>query len=301
LKNIIKKTFTVFKNNILDQRDIALIKKTSFAFRNYVIREFREKIPQYLCFPKFIIIGAQRSGTTSLYYNLCNHPDIISSTEKQVNYFNYNYEKGLDWYKSHFPDKVLINLLNQNIVSGEASPEYMITPFVPYRIHQQIPEIKIIIILRDPIKRAYSQYSHNVRNGEEHLPFSKAIRLENKRLESIKKKYCDFYTRKEYYRYTYVERGKYSHYIDMWKKYFDPKKIHILKSESFFENPNEELNKIYTFLGLDHYNISHIDHYNKGEYKRKMDIKDLNYLKTIYSQWNAKLSTKYNIDYDLYE
>ena len=126
--------------------------------------------------PEFIVIGAQRCGTTSLYAYLSSHPQVVPAIKKEVHFFDYNFGKGLDWYRSHFPRWTPMG------VTGEATPYYMFHPNAAKRVYQVIPQTKLIMLLRNPIDRAYSHYHHEVRLGVESATFQEAIRLEPARI-----------------------------------------------------------------------------------------------------------------------
>lgn len=104
--------------------------------------------------PNFLIVGAARAGTTSLYYYLKQHPDVFMSPKKEIDFFDVdkNFEKGLDWYERYFE-----GYTGQKAI-GEASPLYMYLEKVPKRIAKVIPDVKLIFILRNPVDRAYSHY-----------------------------------------------------------------------------------------------------------------------------------------------
>ena len=131
--------------------------------------------------PNFIIIGSPKSGTTSLFNYLIQHPDIVGITRKEPHFFNISYSKNLNWYKMYFPTK---SQLISNKITGEATPSYFIDPFVPKRIFSVLPDIKLILLLRNPIDRSFSHYKHSFKDGFENLSFENAIAAEEKRLEN---------------------------------------------------------------------------------------------------------------------
>ncbi|RLF35719.1 MAG: sulfotransferase, partial [Thermoplasmata archaeon] len=109
--------------------------------------------------PNFVIAGPPKSGTTSLLFYLERHPDVFVINEPH--FFSRNYEKGIEWYESLFEKH------KKEKAVGEKSPSYFFDPKVPLRIKKHIPDVKLIFIFRDPIKRAYSEYWHNVIHGTE--------------------------------------------------------------------------------------------------------------------------------------
>jgi hypothetical protein len=141
--------------------------------------------------PNFIIIGAQRCGTTSLYNYLTRHPSILPARVKEVHYFDYKSYRGLLWYKANFPmltHKLKRYIKQKTIITGEASPFYLYHPHAFKRIAQVLPNIKLIVILRNPVDRALSHYIHEVNNlKKEWLSFDKAIQMEEIRIREERK------------------------------------------------------------------------------------------------------------------
>ena len=127
---------------------------------------------RYRDLPDFLIIGAQRCGTTSMYKYLAQHPAVAPAVlSKGVHYFDVNYTRGDAWYRSHFPSRPYKALLSersgQRALTGEGSPYYLFHPAVPSRVATTVPNVRLIAMLRNPISRAYSQYQHEVARGFE--------------------------------------------------------------------------------------------------------------------------------------
>lgn len=203
--------------------------------------------------PDFVIVGAQKAGTTSLYHYLSQHPQIFPSFEKEVHYFDGGlqanvdtYTKGLDWYKANFPRRETVG---EHGVVGEASPLYMFHPLVPKRIAEALPEIKIIAVLRNPTERAISHYFHERKKGHENLPISEALANEEYRTKSVLEN-SDF-SSKEFIHYTYKSRGLYKPQLERFYDLFPRNQIHIVESSEFFQAPHNILSGIYDFLNVD--------------------------------------------------
>ena len=130
--------------------------------------------------PDFIIIGAQKSGTTSLYDFLIKHPAIAPAAKKELHYFSVQYARGELWYRSNFPTNLsrsaFYKKTTQRLLSGEASPLYLFYPMVPDRMKEILPDVKLIVILRNPVDRAYSHYHHSLRKNMEPMSFERAVR-----------------------------------------------------------------------------------------------------------------------------
>jgi len=217
--------------------------------------------------PKFLIIGTQRAGTTSLYQYLIQHQEILPSKIKETHFFSNNFHKGLSWYESQFsfPQDSPVN--HQNSITGEATPYYIFHPLSPKRIAKIIPDVKIIILLRNPVDRAYSHYNHIVKLGHENLSFEDAIKIESERLEGEEKKILEGNYSFNHQHFSYISRSRYVDQLRVWLKLFPKNHIMIIKSEEFFDKPENILSKVFSFLKLSNMNFKKFEKFNEGEYK----------------------------------
>ena len=150
-------------------------------FHGLIKRNFSYVTANSRVLPDFIIIGAVRSGTTSLYYNMCKHPSILSASIDEIGFFDSNYHLGIEWYKSMFPKKTEMNKIKEKTkfsITGEDTPFYFWKIDAANRIRKILPKIKLIAILRNPVQRAYSNYNLGLRAGTEKLTFEEAVRKE---------------------------------------------------------------------------------------------------------------------------
>ncbi|MBZ8178758.1 sulfotransferase family protein [Oscillatoria salina] len=195
--------------------------------------------------PDFIIIGAMKSGTTSLYYYLNSHPEISMSRDKELNFFiaERNWQKGLNWYQSQFRGNAKIY--------GEASPNYTKYPGwvgVPKRMYQVLPHAKLIYILRDPIERIISQYVHQYASGTENRSITEAL--------------ADFENNPHNY---YISRSRYYFQLKQYLEYYSLSQILVLTSEELANYPHKVLSTICRFLEVSD-DISSIDY--RGKFHR---------------------------------
>jgi hypothetical protein len=222
--------------------------------------------------PAFLIIGAQKAGTTSLASYLAAHPSVISPAFKEVHYFDLNYAKGADWYRSHFSVGARRRLGTpfdgRRLLAFDATPYYLMHPQVPVRVHRLIPAARIIVLLRDPVDRAYSHYHHEIRLGTESMSFEQAIEAERTRIagEVERLEAEPTYAGFNYQHFTYLERGIYSNQISRWLEYFNAHQFLILSSEQFFKNPATEYQKVLRFLGLPDYELPSYPAEHVGKY-----------------------------------
>lgn len=219
---------------------------------------FRSFTSNYRILPDFIIIGESKCGTTSLYNYLIQHTAINPALSKEINFFNWSHDKPLNWYRAHFPTKLKKNLtknvFKKPFLTGEATPLYLFNSLVPKRIFKIIPNVKIIIILRNPIDRAYSHYHDlGIRLGKEKRTFDDAIRSEIKILEQKNYVVTDYDGNFSERLYQYVARGIYLAHLRIWMKTFSKKQFLILKTEELEENASKILNNVFEFLSLPSY------------------------------------------------
>jgi hypothetical protein len=206
--------------------------------------------------PDFIILGAQRSGTTSLYNYISQHPEVSPSFPKETHYFSNHHHKGMSWYRSHFPLNSRKpgneNQGNGQLITGEATPYYLIHPLAPQRAFQAVPKTKLIVLLRDPVKRAYSHYFHEVNMGVETLGFEEAIDKEQERLEqefdrlATDERYQSF----NFQHFSYLTRGIYIDQILRWLQYFSIDSFLFMNSQRLKEDPPGSYKEVLRFLGL---------------------------------------------------
>lgn len=174
--------------------------------------------------PDFLIVGAQRSGTTSLHEWLGAHPGVrFPRLGKGVHYFDTAAARDLDWYRSHFPTRRALQRAAERagferIRVGEGSPYYLFHPAVPERVQAALPDVQLIAILRDPVSRAWSHYLHERRRGFEDLSFVDAIAAEPDRLASVAPADLDRrdFVSPEHQHHGYAARGRYSEQLERW-------------------------------------------------------------------------------------
>ena len=221
------------------------------------IKKLKELAGPFHVLPDFIIIGAARSGTTALYDYMIKHPNIEKSTYKEIHYFNREYFRGLNWYKLFFPSKVKkfynTKFLKKKFVTGEASVLYMHHPHAPRRTFELLPKVKIIVLLRNPIDRAYSAHQYRwKKNFKEKLDFNEAIEQEESFIkgEMEKMEQSDNYYSKKFYDHVYYTLGIYAEQLERWFKYFPREQFLIIKSEDFYSEISSVFKKVLNFLNL---------------------------------------------------
>lgn len=208
--------------------------------------------------PDFLVIGAQKSGTSSLFRYLDQHPQVRGSEPKEVHYFSGGLDADVDtyalgegWYRAHFPRKAE---MGQGARAFEATPLYLLHPQAAVRIHALMPGVKLVAVLRNPTDRALSHYFHNVRANhrrafKEDLGPAEAMAAEEERLAPILAA-GDY--RNEIYRVaTYKARGRYLEQLRRYTDLFPRENLLVLRAEDLFEDPAGQMGLLADFLGID--------------------------------------------------
>jgi hypothetical protein len=210
--------------------------------------------------PSFLIVGGQRCGTTSLHRALIAHPVVAGPIlHKGVNYFDLNYHRGPAWYRGHFP---LLSTARRragdwSVGSGEpqameSSGYYLYHPLALPRIARDLPGVRLLIMIRDPVERAYSAWKHAVARGYETEPFERALELEEERLagEEERLRTEPGYESYSHRHHAYVARGRYAEQLRRVFELFDRDQVLVIESEEFFARPEEVYDEVLAFLGL---------------------------------------------------
>src|SRR5712692_9972003 len=197
--------------------------------------------------PDFLIIGAQKAGTTALYSYLRRHPRVIGPSWKEVSFFDRHYARGAGWYRGNFPNA----LRARRALVCEASPSYLFHPLAPERVAALVPRARLIVLLRDPVDRALSHYHHEVALGREELPFEDALAREEERTRGeVERMLQDpAYFSEAWWNYTYVARGRYAEQLERWLAFFPREQLLVLASDELSDEPAETYARVLEFLG----------------------------------------------------
>jgi hypothetical protein len=227
----------------------------------------------YRVLPDFIIVGAQKGGTSSLYHYLAQHPDVGPAFRKEVHYFDWAYQRGELWYRANFPTafyrSAFQGVTRRRLVVGEASPYYLFHPHVPARAKALLPNVKLIALLRDPVERTVSSYQHQVRKGRETLSLTDALDREQGRLlsETARVEADDSYNSEAHRHFSYLARGLYAEQLERWFAVFPREQFLILHSQDFFDQTEAVFTQVLDFLGLRRWHPAQYRRYNAAEYE----------------------------------
>lgn len=211
--------------------------------------------------PDFLIIGTKRGGTTSLFNYLLMHPGVLglypqSRGKKSTNYFFQEYDRGERWYRSHYHSRAYRSWLARSLgyppVGGEASPYYLWDPRVARLAHDLSPDLKAIVLLRDPVERAWSHYQERSQNGVEPLSFLAALEAEPARTAGELERMAGdprYYSAAHDF-YSYRSRGVYLPQLKNWTSVFPREQLLVLRSEDMYAEVQPVFDRACEFLGI---------------------------------------------------
>lgn len=206
--------------------------------------------------PGFLVVGAQRCGTTSMFKALAQQPLVAKPfLRKGVHFFDTHYDEGLDWYRGNFPVGATSRLRRPGAgrpVTGESSPYYMFHPLAGQRIADDLPDVKLIVMLRDPVERAYSAHAHEFARGYEREPFERAVALEPERVVGQRERMLaePGYQSYDWQHHAYLARGRYHEQLQALEALVGRDRLLPVDSQQFFDDPGPAFSEVLRFLGL---------------------------------------------------
>lgn len=203
-----------------------------------------------MTFPTFLICGAQKAGTTALHSLMDQHPNVLMSNPKETHYFSYKYHKGSEYLESAFND------YSDEYAVGEASPSTMISEEAPARIKKEIPDAKLIFVLRNPIERALSHYYFFIYNDfkSTKTPFNELIKGSSEFREAI------------------LRHGFYDKQIKKFDTFFSSENMKIIIYEDFKKDGKETVEDLFDFVGVSPNYDTVIERHNTTQYTRSPEI-----------------------------
>jgi hypothetical protein len=237
----------------------------------------------------FILAGAQKSGTTALHYFLEKHPDITMGDQQEMHFFDdeeiFSGPVDYESLHRHFPAVSGSTRLRwataRQAIAGECTPIYTYWKPAIERIWKYNPKIKLLVLLRSPIDRAFAHWNMQRFKGREPLDFLEAVKEENKRMQDA----APLQTR----RFSYVDRGFYAGQLERVFKYFPREQVKIIKFEEFKEKNRETLDSIFLFLGVRAIAAPRNKDRNVVPYERAMTPEEREYLYPLFAEDIAQL------------
>ena len=211
--------------------------------------------------PDFIIIGGARCGTSSLYQYLKRHPQVLLPHKKELHFFDQdsNFNKGVNWYLAQFPSITD----REDLQTGEATPSYLEYPQIAARMKALFPQVKLIVLLRNPVQRSVSWHYHQLVHGFRKGNLEAAIEREMEQLAGLTESELRTMGRTAP---NNILGGLYVYRLQTWMSLFPRDQILLLKSEAFWQEPAETMKQVFAFLGLPPLQFDRYPKHNIGSY-----------------------------------
>jgi hypothetical protein len=245
--------------------------------------------------PDLVLAGVQRSGTTALFEALYRLPNVERPRRgKGSHYFSYNYDRGWEWFQSQFPTEAWARTVRSRtgrpLFTFDACPYYLFHPFAVERMAQALPDVKVMVMLRDPVRRAESHYHHSVSHGHEDIPFVEALAREDERLAGeVERMERDWsYWSHAHEHHSYRSKGLYAEQLERLFAHYDRDQVMVIQSEAFYRDPNRILAEVTAWLGLDEVTLDQRDDRNGHDYE-SMDGEMRDRLIELYREPNERL------------
>ncbi|MCP9799190.1 sulfotransferase [Synechococcus sp. RedBA-s] len=195
--------------------------------------------------PHFLGLGAQKAGTTTLHVWLSSHPRVHLPAGKELQYFTLFHDRGADWYAEQFA------AAGPGQRCGDITPYYLFHPAAPGRIRDLLPEIRLIVLLRDPVERTLSGLFHSLRLGLEPLPLEEALAAEDQRLAEAEAMLLAGEAEHHSHQvHSYLSRSRYEHQLERYEGLFPPHQLLVARSEDLFMAPDRLWPRLLAFLEL---------------------------------------------------
>jgi hypothetical protein len=254
--------------------------------------------------PDFLVIGAQRAGTTTLYHYLVRHPQVMGAIgDKEVHHFDVRDVDGLRAYRAAFPRRATVERearrAGGKVVVGEATPYYLFHPAVPERVRTALPDVRLIAVLRDPVERAWSHHRHETELGYDDLSFEEALDREEERLagESERLLADPLATSFAHQHHSYVARGRYLEQIARWWHAFPRERLLLLRSEDLHRDPAGTMRAIAEHLDIAAWSPSAWRSYNASSPGRSMAASTRARLAATFAPWNQRLADATGVEW----
>jgi hypothetical protein len=237
--------------------------------------------------PTVVIVGAMKGGTTQLYSYLAKHPRVFEGAEKEVDYFSKHPERSIRWYRSRFPWRRRVLRKNGHVI--EASPSYLPTPRALRQMKNVVPDARVIVLLRDPVSRAFSHYQHYKTRHRDSRSFEQAVAEELAKKAFPAKRgvalAADVAPMLEY-----VARGYYALQLELLYTLYPRNRVLVIDSANLFDDTNAVCDRVFDFLGLESFDVEPSKVYNKGFYKEKIDSRVAERLREHYRPYDELLT-----------
>jgi len=260
------------------------------SVRRLVPKAWRQATSGMRALPGAVIVGVAKSGTSQLFSYILRHPRCFRSYVKEVNYFSYHSQRPLSWYRSHFARTRSVEAVHGMCL--EASPSYLLSAEALERMHQVLPQAKLMAILRDPVARAFSQYQHHKQRRWESQTFDHVVRESMAVAPPIARRDRPLPSIPEGVG-LYIWHGYYASQLTALYRIYPREQVLLLDAADLFDDTNALCQRVFDFLGIERYDVQPDRIYNRGHYRETIDPATAEMLREHYrphDEWLVELT-----------
>lgn len=280
-------SFRVFWRRVKRHPAYRVCKAPGDLVKNFLPNVWRRSTQRFRHLPTTLIVGAQKAGTTQLYSYLVTHPCCFGAAEKEVDYFSKQAERSVQWYRSRFPLSFRVTRTRGQVM--EASPSYLATPSALRKMKEVVPKARIIVILRDPVSRAFSHYQHRKTRHLEMRGFAECV-AEELREHAFSPQFGLALQANAKPMLGYVARGYYALQIELLLKLFARNRVLFVDSATLFQDTTATCQRVFDFMGLDDFEVQPTKIFNRGFYKETIDPRVAEQLREHYRPYDDLLA-----------
>jgi hypothetical protein len=263
-----------------------LWKATSGAVKYAAPNALRMATYRWRELPSIVMVGAQKAGTTQLHAHLLEHPRLFAGANKEVSYFSKNAHRSVEWYRSRFPLRRRVAARGGYVL--DSSPSYMPNPQAIRAMHALLPEARLIVLLRDPVSRAFSHYQHGKTRSLETRTFAQVVDDEL-RENAFPPRFGVALATDAKPLTGYIARGYYALQLELILNLYPRGNVLVIDSAELFADTNAICQRVFSFIGVEPREIHASKVYNRGYYKEKIDPILAERLREHYQPYDALL------------
>jgi hypothetical protein len=236
--------------------------------------------------PTVVIVGVKRAGTRRLYSNLLKHPRCFPAVEKEIDYFSEHPERSIAWYRSRFPLRRRVLRRGGQVL--EVSPSYLPNPSALRRMKEVLPRTRIIVLLRDPVLRAFAHYEHQRTRFVESRGFEEAVAQEL-RNDAFPAQPGVALAADAKSMLGYVSRGYYALQLELLLKVYTRNRVLVIDSASLADDMSAVCERVFDFMGLDSFDVEAGKTSKRDVYQQKIDLRLADRLREHYRPYDEML------------
>jgi hypothetical protein len=281
-----EQSLRMFARRLKQHPAYKVVKHSVDAVKNSLPLALRMATNRFRHLPTVVIVGVKRAGTRRLYANLLQHPRCFAAVEKEIDYFSEHSTRSVAWYRSRFPMRRPVLRRGGHVL--EVSPSYLPTPSALRQMKIVLPRTRIIVLLRDPVSRAFAHYEHQRARYVESRGFEEAV-AEELRHNSFPAKPGVALAADAGPMLGYISRGYYALQLELLLKVYTRNRVLVIDSAKLPEDMGVVCERVFDFMGLDSFEVEPSTSGDRDFFEPKIDPRLAERLREHYRPYDEML------------